>query len=146
MRLFGMNGNGQEQPAAPETSSLWGDMFGMGSLFKMISDPGLMAHTHAMMAAVIEGANANRRIEAKLDRLLNALGHQINDINARFPAGFQPPGAPGAPVLLEGNGAYGGGSPPPSGGVADGGTGGDPAELGADRFPVAPDRGGSGAS
>jgi hypothetical protein len=99
-----MFGNGQDAPAPPDTGSLWGEMFGMGSLFKMISDPALMAHTHQMLNAVIEGANASRRIEAKLDRLLGALGHEISDINARFPAAFQPPGAT---QLLEGNAAAG---------------------------------------
>ena len=92
-RLWPMNGNGQEPLPAQETSSIWGDMFGMGSLFKLISDPALMAHTHQMIGAVIEGANANRRIEAKLDRLLGALGHEISDINSRFPAQLQPPAA-----------------------------------------------------
>lgn len=107
---FGMFGNGQEPPAAPpDTGSLWGDVFGVGSLFKLISDPALMAHTHQMIGAVIEGANANRRIEAKLDRLLKALGHDLADINARFPADFQPGFI--AP-LLEGD------RTPGSGGVA----------------------------
>jgi hypothetical protein len=125
---FAMFGNGQEQPPqAPETSSLWGDMFGMGSLFKMISDPGLMAHTHAMMAAVIEGANANRRIEAKLDRLLKGIGHEISDINARFPSHFQPA------ALLEGNGANGAGSHSASTGAVDDGSGGTAQGAGADR-------------
>jgi hypothetical protein len=99
-------------------------MLGVGSLFKIISDPALMQHTHAMMAAVIEGANANRRIEAKLDRLLKALGNDISDINARFPAQFQPgplhPG-PTLPALPYADGAAGiGGYPPTTGAVDDG--------------------------
>jgi hypothetical protein len=138
-KLFGMNGNGQEPVAPPETSSLWGDMFGMGSLFKMISDPGLMAHTHAMMAAVIEGANANRRIEAKLDRLLKGIGHEISDINARFPAHFQPP------ALLEGNGANGAGSPSAATGADHDGSGGTTSNAGADRVHVADAGGGNRA-
>ena len=101
--MFG-SGNGQDAPSAPDTGSLWGDMLGVGSLFKVISDPALMVHAHQMMGAVIEGANANRRIEAKLDRLLRALGNDISDINARFPAEFQP-----APAVLEGDRADGSG-------------------------------------
>ena len=116
-----MFGNGQEPAPPQETASIWGDMFGMGSLFKIISDPALVAHAHAMMASVIEGANANRRIEAKLDRLLGALGHEISDINSRFPAAFQPAGAP---ALLEGNASDGTRGHPPSSGVAHDGSGG----------------------
>ena len=99
-----MFGNGQEQPQAQDTASIWGDMFGIGSLFKVITDPQLQAHTHAMLAAVIEGASATRRVEQKLDRLLKALGHEIDDINARFPSEFI---RPAAPALLEANGAVG---------------------------------------
>ena len=112
-----MFGNGQEPPAAPETGSLWGDVFGIGSLFKVISDPALMTHAHAMMGAVIEGANANRRIEAKLDRLLGALGHEITDINSRFPAQFQSGAAP----LLEQHRAHAAGGNSAAIGVADDG-------------------------
>lgn len=94
-----MFGNGQDPGAeqAQSTSSLLGDLFGVGSLFKVITDPGLQAHAHAMMAAVIEGANSSRRIEAKLDRLLKALGHEIEDINARFPTAYRD--LAGAPLL-----------------------------------------------
>ena len=99
--MFG-NGSRQDPPSAPETSSLWGDMFGVSSLFKIISDPALMAHAHQMMASVIEGANANRRIEAKLDRLLKAIGHEITDINARFPSAFVAPPALSGPDGADG--------------------------------------------
>jgi hypothetical protein len=135
------NPAGTGLPPAPETSSLWGDMFGMGSLFKLISDPGLMAHTHAMMAAVIEGANANRRIEAKLDRLLKGIGHEISDINARFPAQLQPP-----PALLTQHGAHAAGGNAAATGAVDDGSGGDAAEPSAARVHVSDDRGGSGAA
>ena len=123
--MFG-SGNGQDAAQAPETSSLWGDMFGVGSLFKVISDPALMQHAHQMMGAVIEGANANRRIEAKLDRLLRALGNDISDINARFPAQFQPPHDPGPsapPALLEANRADGAGGFAAAIGAPDDGSG-----------------------
>jgi hypothetical protein len=121
--MFG-NGSGADQPQ--DTKSIWGDMFGLTGLMKVIADPALMAHAHAMMQATIEGANANRRIEAKLDRLLGALGHEISDINARFPAAF----ALGAPALLEGNRALGARGDPAASGVADDGSGGAAASVG----------------
>jgi hypothetical protein len=136
--MFG-NGSGQDAPAAPDTGSLWGDMFGIGSLFKVISDPALMQHTHAMMSAVIEGANANRRIEAKLDRLLGALGHGISDINAKFPVQFQPS------AILEGDRADGSrGHAPATGAVDDGSRSAaeGPRSLGG---PIRDDRGGDPA-
>jgi hypothetical protein len=119
--MFG-NGAGDFPAQQPQdTKSLWGDMFGLTGLMKVISDPALMAHAHAMMASVMEGANANRRIEAKLDRLLGALGHEISDINSRFPAQFQPTGAP---ALLEGNASDGPRRHPASSGAVDDGSSG----------------------
>lgn len=114
----GQQGSGQDQ-APQDTGSMWGDMFGIGSLIKVITDPGLQAHTHAMLGAVIEGANANRRIEEKLDRLLKALGHEISDINARWPAGLQ-----FSPTLLTADGADGAGRPPLASGAPDDGASG----------------------
>lgn len=68
------NGAGGEPELIPpqpqSTRSMWGDMLGIGPLLKMISDPALQAHAHQMMAAVIEGAEASKRIEAKLDAIL----------------------------------------------------------------------------
>jgi hypothetical protein len=113
--MFGSNGAGDAQPQ--DTKNLWGDMFGLGGLMKVITDPALVNHAHAMMQATIEGANANRRIEAKLDRLLQALGHEINDINSRFPVALAAP-----PALLEQNGADGTGGHTASTGVADDGS------------------------
>ena len=141
--MFG-NGSGEAQPQ--DTKSLWGDMFGLGGLMKVITDPALVAHAHAMMQATIEGANSSRRIELKLDRLLQALGHEISDINSRFastsagaligdaharrevPAQFQP--APAA--LLVQNGAHGAGGHPSSTGAVDGGSGVAPGSAGPD--------------
>ena len=117
--MFG-NGSGGDPSQPQDTKSLWGDMFGLGGLMKVITDPALVAHAHAMMQATIEGANSSRRIEAKLDRLLGALGHEINDINSRFPAQFQP--APAA--LLVENGANGAGRSPASGQLVDHGSAG----------------------
>jgi hypothetical protein len=116
---FRMNGNGQDQPQAPPTSSLWGDVFGISGLVKALSDPAMMQGAQAMMTALAEGGQASRRIEAKLDMLLRALGHEIETINARFPAHFGGPAGPGGPFdpriiggqsapLLEGDRADGG--------------------------------------
>jgi hypothetical protein len=113
--MLGNNGAGEAQ----DTKSIWGDMFGIGGLMKVITDPALVAHAHAMMQATIEGANSSRRIEAKLDRLLGALGHEIADINSRFPAQFQP-----APALLVEHGANGAGGDPPATGAVDDGSAG----------------------
>jgi hypothetical protein len=128
--MFG-NGSGESvDPAQPQdTKSLWGDMFGLGSLMKVLSDPALQLHAQAMMQSIIEGANANRRMEAKLDRLLGALGHEIADINSRFPSQFHPAGP--AP-LLEGNGADGDRANPSAGGAVDDGSASAADRLGAD--------------
>lgn len=116
--MFG-NGSG-EAPQPQDTKSLWGDMFGLSGLMKAINDPTLIIHAQAMMQATIEGANANRRIEAKLDRLLGALGHEIADINARFPASFQP--GPQPTVLLENDRNAGTGRHPVTGGALNDGS------------------------
>ena len=133
--MFGFgNGASGEFPASQpqDTKSMWGDMFGLGGLMKVITDPALIEHAHAMMQATIEGANSSRRIEAKLDRLLGALGHEISDINARFPAAFhagpqtvvaQPPAllaqhrANGGGGYSAATGALDDGSPQPAGGA-----------------------------
>ena len=123
MGMFGIgSGNGQglgSGEPAPDTKSLWGDMFGLGSLMKVITDPALVQHAHNMMQATIEGANANRRIEAKLDMLLRALGHEIDAINDRFPSTFQPLGPT---ALLVQNRADGARRHPPAGVALDDGS------------------------
>ena len=127
--MFGLgNGSGSSgDPSQPQdTKSLWGDMFGLNGLMKVITDPALVAHAHAMMQATIEGANSSRRIEAKLDRLLGALGHEISDINSRFPAAFQP-----APALLVEHGANGAGGNSAATGAPDNGSRGAAASLGS---------------
>jgi hypothetical protein len=81
-----MFGNGKTNPMIdqqgemipPDTSSLWGNMFGANSLFKVITDPTLGAKSLEMMAAIQQGAMASVRIEQKLDMLLKALGHEID--------------------------------------------------------------------
>lgn len=123
--MFG-SGNGQDAPVAQDTGSLWGEMFGMGSLFKIITDPALMTHTHAMMSAVIEGANANRRIEAKLDLLLKSLGQEIETINGRWPSHLA-----GPPALLEANRTDGARGSAPASSAVDNGSGALAGAIGA---------------
>jgi hypothetical protein len=138
--MFG-NGSGADAAQPQDTKSIWGDMFGLTGLMKVITDPALVSHAHAMMQATIEGANSSRRIEAKLDRLLGALGHEINDINARFPATFQPPGAP---ALLVQHGANGAGGHSPATGAPDDGSAfaaGSPATAVVGPRPRGPDDG-----
>lgn len=118
--MFGRSNGADDGQNAPSTSSILGDMFGLGGLMKVITDPALVQHAHAMMQATIDGAHASRRIEAKLDRLLGALGHEINDINSRFPAQLAGP----APALLEQGRADGArGHPATTGAAHDGGPG-----------------------
>ena len=114
-----MNGNGQD--AAPQsTASIWGDMFGMGSLFKLVTDPMLGATAQRMMETIIESSLASRRLEAKLDLLLKGQGHDIDAVNARF-AGLGPP------ALLEMGGAARSRSDPASSHADDDGVGADQA-------------------
>lgn len=117
--MFGKPNGADDAQNASSTSSIWGDMFGLSGLMKVITDPALIQQAHAMMQATIDGAHANRRIEAKLDRLLGALGHEISDINARFPAAFQPAGT--TPLFIE-HGAVGAGSHPAAIGASDDGS------------------------
>jgi hypothetical protein len=126
--MFGIgNGSGEAQ----DTRSIWGDMLGIGPLMKVLTDPALQAHTHAMMTAVIEGANATRRVELKLNLLLKALGHEYADIDAQHPSPFA-----GAPILIA-HGANGGGGHAAATGAPDDGSRG--ASQGA-----ATNRGGAG--
>ena len=131
-----MFGNGKDQPAqippdaaieAPSSSSLWGDMFGVGSLFKVITDPALGAHAAAMMNAITESAKASSRIERKLNRLLAALGQEVEDANVGSPG-------IGPPALLAADGANGGrGLAPASGAPDNGGRGIAPHDGGSSR-------------
>ena len=128
--MFGKS-NGSGEGEAQGTGSMWGDVFGLSGLMKVITDPALVNHAHGMMQATIDGAHANRRIEAKLDRLLRALGHEINDINSRFPDNFQPPGAP---ALLVQHGPDGTRGNSPSSELADDGNGGPSTSPGPARI------------
>jgi hypothetical protein len=86
-RVSIMQGNGNASSpaaeiAAPQSSrSMWANMFGLGPLLDMIGDPQMMAHAHAVMQAMIEGANASRRLEAKLDLILRGLGHDPQSVH-----------------------------------------------------------------
>jgi len=137
--MFGNGSGAADQPQ--DTKSIFGDIFGLGGLMKVITDPALVAHAHAMMQATIEGANSSRRIEAKLDRLLGALGHEISDIDARFPAPFQAPA--NSPLLVQ-HGAFGAGSHPAAIGAPDNGSPqptGSPATAGGGPRPGWPNDG-----
>lgn len=67
---FDVNGQLIPPEAAPPTRKLWADMLGLGEFFRVISDPSLMTRAQTMMSAVIEHAAAMKRIEEKLDRIL----------------------------------------------------------------------------
>jgi hypothetical protein len=121
LSMFGNGGDSDGQASAPETKSLWGDMFGLGPLMKVISDPSLGLHAQAMMQAIADGANASRRIEIKLNRLLEALGHDVAAVerSAAAQIGRTPP-------LLEGDGAVGDRRSAAASQPSDDGIGGDP--------------------
>jgi hypothetical protein len=131
--MFG-NGSEDTQGPAPDTKSLWGDMFGLGPLMKVISDPALGQHAQAMMQAIAEGANASRRIEVKLNRLLEALGHDVSDIERSTASHAARP-----PALLEGDRAAGDRRPSFASQPSDDGAGGrSPPSVGAgDTSPLA---------
>jgi hypothetical protein len=130
---FAMFGNGSQPPhlpddpqvVAPDTSSLWGNMFGVGPLLKLISDPALGAHAHAMMQAIIEGAQASARTEAKLNALLKALGHEIDNRATAL----------AAPALLGADGRDGAGRPPLASLAPHNGAGGAAASPATDFGP-----------
>lgn len=82
-----------EPQEAQSTASMWGQMFGLGPLMKMITDPGLQTHAMGMMQAIGDGARVSSRIEAKLDMLLKAQGYDLGQVNARIER---------APAILEG--------------------------------------------
>src|SRR5262249_17488919 len=65
---------------AQPTGRLWGDMFGIGPLMRLINDPELGAKAQLAVQGVIAGTAAMARIEAKLDFLLRALGHHPTNI------------------------------------------------------------------
>jgi hypothetical protein len=104
----GSGQNGSQIVEAPSSASLWGDVFGIGNLIKTITDPSLGQHAHSMMQAIIESGQASRRIEQKLDALLQVLGHGDNERST---------------ALLAANRTDGGGRPTLAGRPVDDGTG-----------------------
>ena len=139
--MFGSNGS-QQPPGSeagtgyiepPSTGGLWGDMFGLGPLFKMMTDPALGAHAHGMMQAIIDGAQASNRIELKLNALLGALGHDVAEIERREMASAAAAAGRGPVVtaLLAASGAAGNRSPAAASQSVDDGSGGAAASVGA---------------
>jgi hypothetical protein len=91
--------NGEIEP--PSSASLWGDMLGMGGVFRAASDPGMIGQLQQMIAAVIDGARANQRMEAKLDVVLIELARyrgegKADEQSRRLAALPSPDGTDGA--------------------------------------------------
>lgn len=55
---------------APSTGSLWGQMFGLSPILRMLTDPQAQANAQALIMALTAGVASIPRIEAKLDALL----------------------------------------------------------------------------
>lgn len=137
--MFGNgNGSGIEEPQS--TRSMWGDMFGLGPLMRLFSDPTIMNQALGMMAAIADGGRVSRRLERKLDILLVQGGHDLAAINAQldrdYPAGggAGPFGGPYAAALPQIDGTVGAGRPAAAGLPSDDGNRLDPANF-ADAVP-----------
>lgn len=76
------------------TSSLWGEMFGLGPLMRLIQDPQLGAKTHQAVQAIIDGHARMVRIEAKLDALLQGVPYADTAAPAVFARLSDGPGGP----------------------------------------------------
>jgi hypothetical protein len=97
--MFG-NGSDPQLPQTvepPSSASLWGDMFGIGSLLKTMSDPALGANINAMLLSVIEASKSSARVEAKLDQLLKALADGNGNAALSLANGTDGSGRPSAP-------------------------------------------------
>jgi hypothetical protein len=97
----------------PSTRRLWADMFGLGDLYRVVTDPGLITQTHAMVGAITDAVGAMRRIEAKLDRLLAEYGIDVNAMES---------GTVGTASLPLQHGPNGTGGHPTAGGAVDDGN------------------------
>ena len=73
---------------AQPTGRLWGDMFGLGPIMRLINDPELGPKAHQAIAGIIASSAAMVRIEAKLDFLLRVSGHDPAAIVAALPGGL----------------------------------------------------------
>ncbi|PWT78039.1 MAG: hypothetical protein C5B60_01790 [Chloroflexi bacterium] len=105
---------------------MWGEMFGLGPLMRLIQDPQLSQNANKVLQAIIDGQAATLRVEAKLDHLLRVLGHDPD----RF-------GRSVAPTFFEGLSDRTGG-PALANAIADHGSGGatpDVATPGPDAGP-----------
>lgn len=114
-----VNGQSEEQPRS--TSSMWQDMFGLGPLFRMVSDPMMQQNAVLMMQAVAAGASSSQRLEAKLDFIIRKLGHDpativpsVHELTA--------PGRSGPALIPDGRTGLGAGAAAASGLAADDGT------------------------
>jgi hypothetical protein len=117
-----------EMPPPQPTGSLWGNVFGLGPIVKLINDPQLADNAKKAMAAIIASHETIARIENKLDVLLRAQGHDPGTIGraAALPAGE--PDRDRGPTLASVAPDNGAGDATPSDGQAGdagGGTGGD---------------------
>lgn len=74
----------------PSTRSMWGDMFGLGPLLRIASDPAIVHQALGMLSQLAEAGAVNRRLEAKLDILLAAGGHDLESINRAIDATARP--------------------------------------------------------
>jgi hypothetical protein len=128
-RMF-INGNDQDYEAKP-TSSLLGDVLGIGGLIKAMSDPAMMQGAYQMMAALTAAGMTLPRLEAKLDLLLRDKGHDVETLFPIGSAGVFPDFSghqPGSPRLPAGMASARPGGDPLAGGAVDDGTrqGADP--------------------
>lgn len=74
----------------PSTRSMWGDMFGLGPLLRIASDPAIVHQALGILSQLAEAGAVNRRLEAKLDILLAAGGHDLESINRAIDATARP--------------------------------------------------------
>lgn len=102
--IFG-NGFGSVEPIEePQpTRSIFGDLFGLGPMLKMLTDPAMLASAQAMMAAITAGGEAAQRLEMKLDLLLRAQGHDVEQLNRDFAES-----APSTEIMRSAQLAFGG--------------------------------------
>jgi hypothetical protein len=117
-----------EMPPPQPTGKLWGDMFGLGPVMRLINDPALGDNAKKAMAAIIASHETIARIEAKLDVLLRAQGHDPGTIGqlAALPAGVADRDRGPAPPTVAAD--HGSGDATPSveqAGDVGGGAGGD---------------------
>lgn len=102
-----------------DTGSLWMKMFGLGPLMEAIKDPNLVQNMISSAAAIMQAAQAQARIEAKLDLLLRQAGVDVDGLNARVAEQFGRRTA----AVLDGHANPGDGSNPAPGVATHNGSG-----------------------